>query len=67
MSQGICLECFCTVEGRAKYCTKCLIKRGTRNNFVNPDLVARSIREAREVDAPIRTDKLVDLMMKVCV
>lgn len=67
MTQGICLECFCTVEGRAKYCYSCLMKRGTRNNCVSPDLVARSIREAREVDAPIRTDKIVDLMLRVCV
>jgi len=62
---GLCFECCKPVTGMKKYCDKCLAERcnaSRRGDYFFS--VESSIEEARNLDAPLRLDRVIDLAIR---
>lgn len=63
----VCLTPFCGVgcSGRAKYCPDCVKKRAKLSKPENYfEQAKRSLEDVKDVDAPLRLDKVVDLAIR---
>ena len=65
---GICFECCAEVQGRAKYCDPCYLKRANELKRGAYFCEAKqTLEDLQDMDAPLRTDKVVDLAIRVAV
>lgn len=61
-----CQSCPSTeLKGRELFCDDCARKRANAQRFqqVSPQAISQQIRELREMEVPMRTDRFVDFLI----